>query len=88
MVNAIKRARQWLAELYSGKAASIGDLAASQDSNRSWIGQQLPLAFLAPEIIKAVDEGRQPADLNLTMLQTIADSSSDWAVQRRMFGAG
>ena len=45
----------------------------------------LRLAFLAPDIQKAIIEGRQPANLSLKWLLEL-DVPADWRAQRRMLG--
>jgi hypothetical protein len=66
---------------------SIADLARSENVNRAWISNQLALAFLAPEITDAVLNGTQPVALTLDRLVEIANSSSDWTLQRQAFRA-
>jgi len=44
----------------------------------------MPLAFLAPDIIQAIYEGRQPPGLKIKRL--CAQLPFDWAEQRRVLG--
>jgi len=46
----------------------------------------LPLAFLAPSIMGAILEGRQPADLSLKQLMYRTDLAVEWPAQRRQLG--
>jgi site-specific DNA recombinase len=46
------------------------------------------LKFLAPDIVSAILEGRQPASLNRQHLIRAATIPLDWGEQRRVFGLG
>jgi site-specific DNA recombinase len=46
----------------------------------------LPLAFLAPEIVEAIVQGAQPADLNATKLIRRVDLALDWTAQKLQLG--
>jgi site-specific DNA recombinase len=48
------------------------------------ISRVLPLAFLAPDIVQAIYEGRQPSDLKVKALS--ANLPIEWAEQRRALG--
>ena len=82
LAKAILRARQWFEHLRDRRIASITELAMQEDLPRAWISQQLPLAFLAPDIIETIASGSQPASLTVDRLTAIASASSDWAAQR------
>jgi hypothetical protein len=45
----------------------------------------LPLAYLSPEVIRAVLAGRHRPDLNLEQLVR-SDVPMSWSAQRRLFG--
>jgi hypothetical protein len=45
------------------------------------------LAFLAPDIIEAILQGRQPADLTLARLTNRLDLPLDWVAQRELIRA-
>ena len=42
--------------------------------------------FLAPDIIQAIIEGRQPAELTAARLKRMYDLPISWAEQRRLLG--
>ena len=85
LVRAIIRAQHWFRQLMSGDAASISDLASREQTNRAFVSQQLPLAFLAPDLVRAIETGTQPDGLTVGDLATIATRHRDWAEQRREF---
>jgi site-specific DNA recombinase len=59
LVVAIARARQWLSEIEAG-AATIDGIASRQACSKRHISMTISLAFLAPSLVKAADDGRLP----------------------------
>jgi len=64
-VKAIVRAFRWRDMLESGDYATVRDLARAEAINESYLGRVLRLTLLAPNIIEAILEGKQPATLEL-----------------------
>ena len=48
--------------------ATVEEIAAAEKINVSYVGRVLRLTLLAPEIVEAILDGRQPAGLTLTAL--------------------
>jgi hypothetical protein len=65
MVKALARAHRWKRMLESGEFATVQDLATAEKINASYVGRVLRLTLLSPEIVEAILDGRQPADLQL-----------------------
>jgi hypothetical protein len=65
IVKAIVRAHRWRDMLESGRHATVRDLAKAEAINESYLGRILRLTLLAPNIVEAILEGRQPATLEL-----------------------
>ena len=68
LVKAIARAHRWQRMLESGECGSITELAAAEKIDRSYLCRVLRLTLLAPEIIEAILDGRQPAEVTLARL--------------------
>jgi hypothetical protein len=66
-VKAIARAFRWRAMLENGTHATIAEIAAAENINESYVGRVLRLTLLAPDIIEAVLNGRQPGGLTLAV---------------------
>jgi site-specific DNA recombinase len=77
-VQAIVRARHWASELANGTYASVDKLAASAKLNSKVVRNELRLAFLAPEILDAILNGKPGC--SLPDLRRIAAIS--WLSQR------
>ena len=65
MVKAIARAFRWRDMLENGTHATIAEIAAAEKINDSYVGRVLRLTLLAPAIVEAILNGRQPGDLQL-----------------------
>ena len=80
LVKALARAHRWKRMLESGEFATIQDLASAEKINPSYLSRVLRLALLAPEIVEAILDGRQPATLQLAGL--LAAFPVEWERQR------
>jgi hypothetical protein len=65
MVKAIARAFRWRKMLDTGVHGTIEDLAAAKRLPPSYVSSILRLTLLAPEIVEAILDGRQPVELQL-----------------------
>ena len=65
MVKALARAFRWRRMLDTGGNATIEDLARAKGVNATYISRILRLTLLAPNIVEAILDGRQPPDLQL-----------------------
>ena len=68
LVKALARAHEWFGRIVRGEANGVGDIARAERLDRSYVTRSLCLAFLAPEITKAILEGRQPTELTAKRL--------------------
>ena len=68
MVKAIARAFRWRDMLESGEYATIREIADAEKINESYVGRVLRLTLLAPDIVEAILNGRQPAEMTLAVL--------------------
>jgi hypothetical protein len=80
MVKAIARAFRWQDLLENGTHATIAEIAAAEKINESYVGRVLRLALLAPDIVEAIVDGRQPAGLQLEDL--LSPFPIEWPEQR------
>jgi hypothetical protein len=65
LVKALVRAHRWRRKIESGQAKSITDLAEQEGVTDAYVCRLLPLSCLAPNIVEAVLDGRQPKGLRL-----------------------
>jgi len=83
MVKAIARAFRWRNMLESGEYSTIREIAAAERINETYVGRVLRLTLLAPEIVEAIVNGRQPVGLLLDGL--MRRFSVGWNEQRATF---
>jgi hypothetical protein len=65
MAKALVRAHRWRRQIESGRAKSVTDLAEQEGVADAYLCRLLPLTCLAPEIVEAIVDGRQPKGLRL-----------------------
>lgn len=78
---ALVRAHHWSRMLERCEVASISDLARCLEVDSSYIGHILRLTTLAPGIVEAILQGREPNGLSLAKL--VKTLPEDWDAQRR-----
>ncbi|HEV2364012.1 MAG TPA: hypothetical protein VGS12_07415 [Caulobacteraceae bacterium] len=67
-----------------GEVTSVLALANSHRLYNHYIAKLLPLAWLAPDLVEAILDGRQPPTMTLSAL-TAKALPEDWVEQRRLF---
>ena len=65
LIKALVRAHRWRRRIESGQAKSITDLAEQEGVTDAYVCRLLPLTCLAPDIVEAILDGRQPKGLRL-----------------------
>ena len=76
----------WFDELATGRALSLQALAERDGITRRYIRRLVGLAYLSPELVEAILQGRQPLELTATRL-TELDLPSDWTEQRGLLAS-
>jgi site-specific DNA recombinase len=86
LVTLLANALRWIDDLSQGRAVSVRGLARQNNRDTGEVSRTLPLAFLAPDIVEAIIEGRQPIGLTARELKRIGDLPRRWDDQRRRLG--
>ena len=84
LVKALARAFRWRKMLETGVFATVDEIATAEKINASYVGCVLQLTLLAPEIVEAILDGRQPVGLTLTAL--MPPLSVGWREQQMVIG--
>ncbi|PHK93871.1 hypothetical protein CR162_16515 [Pseudoroseomonas rhizosphaerae] len=84
LVKALARAFRYRKLLDQGRYGSISEMATAERIDRGYLGRLLQLPLLAPDIIEAILDGRQPADLGLPAL--LEPFPVEWDRQRASLG--
>ena len=80
LVKAIARAFRWRRMLETGRYATVKELAAAERINASYVCRTLRLTLLAPDIVEAILDGRQPEGMTLPGL--MEPFSVEWGQQK------
>jgi hypothetical protein len=87
LIDVIAKARDWNAKLKSGNYRSLIDIAANENIDKAEVSRALPLAFLAPSIIRDILKGHQPVDLTADILRRRSSNLPlCWKSQRSYLG--
>jgi hypothetical protein len=81
LVKALARAFRWKRMLDSGEFSTIADLAKRERIAAPFLTRTMRLAHLAPDLVEAILDGRQPQGLTLEALRD--PLPTDWGAQRR-----
>jgi len=83
LLRAVVQAFAWKRLLESGRHITVTELAASEKLNISYVAHVLKLTLLAPVLVEAVLDGRQPPTMQLqSLVRKLPDS---WIEQRARF---
>jgi len=84
LIKAVARAQVWSDRLLSGKATSLRAIAREHGVTPRYVGRLLRCAFLAPEVVDAILQGRQPPQL--THARLCKNLPLDWTEQHQTLG--
>jgi hypothetical protein len=80
LVKALARAFRWKRMLESGEFTTIAELAKREGIAAPYLARVFRLAFLAPDVVEAIFEGRQPEGVSLQAFR--GQIPDEWARQR------
>jgi hypothetical protein len=86
LIKAIARGRAWFEELATGRARSLQELAKRDGISRRYIRRLVGLAFLSPDLVEAILQGRQSVELTATRL-TELDLPLNWTEQHKLLAS-
>jgi hypothetical protein len=81
LIKALICAHGWRRRIESRQAKSITDLAEQEGVTDAYVCRILPLTCLAPDIVEALLDGRQPKGLRLA--EVLGNGLMGWEEQRR-----
>jgi hypothetical protein len=83
LIKALARAYRWKKMLDDGRYGTVTELAAGEKLDRGYLGKILTLTLLAPDIVEAILDGRQSAELGVHVLRQ--GFSVEWGEQSTVF---
>ena len=79
MFKALARGFRWRKLLETGVYGTIEEIAAAEKINSSYVSRLLRMTLLAPDIVEAILDGRQPTEMTLAGL--MAPFAVGWGEQ-------
>ena len=86
LIASIRKAQDWLGQLTSGKTTSLGAIAKAEGVTTTHVTNIINRAFLAPDIVRMILNGTQPATLTSDSLKKLLPLPLDWEEQRQLLG--
>ncbi len=86
LIASIRKAQGWLEQLTSGKTTSLGAIAKAEGVTTTHVTNIINRAFLAPDIMRMIMNGTQPATLTSDLLKRVLPLPLDWEEQRQLVG--
>jgi site-specific DNA recombinase len=83
LLSAIAVSRRWVEDLVAGRVVSVDALAAREGRSARSASMLLSLAFLAPDLVKAIVDHRMPRGIGLAQLVNLP---TDWGRQGQTLG--
>jgi len=84
LIAALVKGYKWREQLLSGEVKMLTEIARQENITDRYVNRILRLGFLAPDIMEAILEGRQPPGLTMEIFRKRIPL--DWNDQRRAFG--
>lgn len=82
----IAQAYRWFNQLASAEFPTVRAIARHEGIPECDVSRNLRLAFLAPDIVNAILDGRQPVELTTEKLRRLPHLPADWESQRCLLG--
>lgn len=85
LVRLIANAYRWFDDLRTGRVTTIAEIAARDRQQVSHVSRTIGLAFLAPDLVEMIVEGRQPITLTSERLKSRHSTiPASWSAQRAL----
>jgi DNA invertase Pin-like site-specific DNA recombinase len=84
LLKLVSDAFRWFDDLKTGRCTTIAQIAARERRQVSEVSRSISLAFLAPDIVDQILEGRQPITLTPERLKACRPLPLDWVEQRQL----
>lgn len=84
LINSIVKSHDWFNLLVKGKVKSLQEIAEKEGVSGSYVTRSIYRAFLAPDIIRAIMNGTQPAHLTIDFIKRHSPLPLDWNEQCKL----
>jgi site-specific DNA recombinase len=84
LIKAVARAHGWHRRIIRGEQTDCRSIAHATGLDERYMSRIFQCAFLAPDIVESILDGRQPAEMTLKRLRT--HLPIEWIAQRQLLG--
>ena len=84
LVKAVARAHDWYERIVRGELSGTRSIAHATGLDERYASRILQCAFLAPDIVESILDGRQPARMTLENFRTSVPI--EWPAQQQLLG--
>jgi len=84
LIKAVARAHGWYDRIVRGELTGGRSIANTTGLDERYVSRIFQCAFLAPDIVESILDGRQPAKMTLEKFRT--HLPIEWAAQRQLLG--
>jgi site-specific DNA recombinase len=78
LIKAVARAHEWAERVRRGETENVRTISRETGYDERYVSRILPLAFLAPDLIESILDGRH----HLTLGESVGKIPPNWALQR------
>jgi hypothetical protein len=87
LIQAVAKAHLWWEWIKDGEVESLTEIARRESIDKPKVTRLLRLAFLSPEIVSAIREGRQPVNATIKALTRNHDLPLSWQDQENLLAS-
>ncbi len=84
LIKAVARAHDWYGRIVRGELTGCRSIEHATGLDERYVRHIFRCAFLAPDIVESILDGRQPAEMTLENFRT--HLPIEWAAQRQLLG--
>ena len=84
LIKALAQAHRWWGDLVEQRYGTVRELARAYDTDERYVARILCLAFLSPDLTRAILDGTQPPELTLHALLKKQEIPLAWKDQKRL----
>ncbi|MDH3664940.1 MAG: recombinase family protein, partial [Alphaproteobacteria bacterium] len=86
LIEIVAKGSTWFEEIASGQSETVRDIAKREGVDEGDVSRMMSFAFLAPDMVEAIIDGRQPVQLTAERLKRSGSLPLPWPDQRRLLG--
>ena len=86
LIALISRSHRWLQQLKNGQVKTVSEIAAKENMDDGDVSRFIQFAFLSPEIVTSIFEGKQPTNLTIEKLKRLGTLPFSWTEQKARLG--